>query len=219
MEAGRGKWEGSSRKLEGPAEVTWRSIRDWERLPASGEGQLESAAGWGAVRAAYGRLGAAYGGVAARLRWGPGSAAGGGDTGRVAARLRRGPGSAAGGGDTGGVAARLRRGPGSAAGGGDTGGVAASRGSAAGSGDTGEGAASRGLLLEAATPAKGQLPEDPLVADLIALAGWSEDSSRVDLAAHSGTTGSPIVAKVKCYLAARKSLKREVQAPNYVSWS
>ena len=92
-----GRAPGNSRKLEGPAEVTWRSVRDWERLLASGEGQLESAAG-----------GRREGGV-------------------------------------------------------------------------------RGLLLEAATPAKGQLLEDSPVADCVALARWLEDSSRVDLAAHSGS--------------------------------
>ncbi len=124
-----GRAPGNSRKLEGPAGVTWRSVRDWERLLASGEGQLESAAGEGAVRtagwrgAAYGRLGAAY------------------------VRL--------------GAAAGPLRGRGRAAWG-------------------------RGLLLEAGTPAKGQLPEDSPVADCVALARWLVDSSRVDLAAHSG---------------------------------
>ncbi len=47
--------------------------------------------------------------------------------------------------------------------------------------------------------------------DRVALAGWLEEGS-VDLAAQfRKTTGSPFVAKVKCYLAARNSpLKREV---------
>ena len=52
-----GRAPGNSRKLEGPAEGTRRSVRDWERLLASSEGQLESAA----EGAASGRLGAASG--------------------------------------------------------------------------------------------------------------------------------------------------------------
>ncbi|XP_063873018.1 circumsporozoite protein-like [Scylla paramamosain] len=88
-----GRAPGNSRKLEGPAEVTWRSVRDWERLLASGEGQLESAAG--GERREGGR--AAGGGIRAA---GGGGRRGGG---RAASRRRsgRGPGSAAGGGDTG----------------------------------------------------------------------------------------------------------------------
>ncbi len=64
-----GKWRGPAGECRGewPAEVTWRSVRDWERLLASGEGQLESAAWGGAVRAA-GRRGAAYGRLEAAYR-------------------------------------------------------------------------------------------------------------------------------------------------------
>ncbi len=145
-----GQWRGPAGECrgEGPAEVTWRSVRDWERLLASGEGQLESAAWGGAVRAAgrrgaaYGRLEAAYGRLeAAYGRLGAASGRLGAASGGVVSS--QGPGSVeAGAGQRGGRGrAAWRRGAGeeAAAGGGDTG-----EGAAAGGGDTGEEAAAGG---------------------------------------------------------------------------